>query len=315
MRKIPSHPESASALKDGTSIQSQWNKWLADPGHIRLVSVDAGELLRQLIVQQGLRGLAQGGYAEAIVGSLLIASLHKSNESVNMNAQGSGLFKQAIVDASPEGRVRGFFIEQTDPDLQTFGVEGHNGPWGSGVLSILYTKNFEGKQPYKGMVAIATGYLDEAINDYYRDSEQLVSKVGMYVEFDGERLVHARGALVQALGGAAAAELMAIEHLTIADMRALAALAHDPGQFLMRGKSLLGDRLFQLLENKTLEKFCTCSQERIERALVLTGEDDALEALGSDPQLKMTCDFCRSEYVISRERLKSLFVRDPSRLQ
>ncbi len=302
-------------MKDGTQRISQWNKWLADPGHIRIVSVDAGDLLRQLIIQQGLRGLAQGGYAEAIVGSLLIASLHKSNESVNMNAQGSGLFKQAIVDASPEGRVRGFFIEQTDPDLQTFGVEGHNGPWGSGVLSILYTKNFEGKQPYKGMVAIATGYMDEVINDYYRDSEQLVSKVGMYVEFDGDRLVQARGALVQALGGAAAAEIRAIEGLTIVDLRELASVAHNPTQFLERGKSLLGERPFQLLESKMLEKFCTCSQERIERALVLTGEDDAMEALGSEPILKMTCDFCRTEYAVSKERLKSLFVRDPSRLQ
>jgi molecular chaperone Hsp33 len=296
-------------------MKSQWNKWLADPGNIRVVSVDAGDLLRQLIVQQGLRGLAQGGYAEAIVGSLLIASLHKPNESVNMNAQGSGLFKQAIVDASPEGRVRGFFIEQSDPDLQTFGIEGQNGPWGSGILSILYTKNFEGKQPYKGMVAISTGYMDEAINDYYRDSEQLVSKVGMYIEFDGERLVQARGALVQALGGALPAELQTIEALTITEMRGLATLAHDQNKFIECGKALLGKRPFRLIENRLLEKFCTCSQERIERALVLTGEDDALEALGSETLLKMTCDFCRSEYTVSRERLKSLFVRDPSRLQ
>lgn len=296
-------------------LKSQWNKWLADGGHIRMVAVEAGDLLHQLILQQGLRGLAQGGYAEAIVGSLLIASLHKSNESINMNAQGSGLFKQAIVDASPEGRVRGFLIEQTDPEMQTYGAEGHNGPWGSGVLSILYTKNFEGKQPYKGMVAIATGYMDEAINDYYRESEQLVSKVGMYVEFDGERLIKARGVLVQALGGADPAELRAIEQLRIGDLRELASYAHEPETFINRGKSLLGDRKFNLLEQRDLEKFCTCSQERIERAMVLTGKEDAMEALGDDPSLKITCDFCRSEYRISRERLKDLFGRDPSRLQ
>ena len=280
-----------------------------------MVAIDAGELLHQLILQQGLRGLGQGGYAEAIVGSLLIASQHKSNESINMNAQGSGLFKQAIVDASPEGRVRGFLIEQTDPEMQTFGAEGHNGPWGSGVLSILYTKNFEGKQPYKGMVAIATGYMDEAINDYYRDSEQLVSKVGMYMEFDGDRLIKARGALIQALGGAQPSELQAIAGLNIAELRQLASLADDPTTFVRQGTTLLGDRQFHLLEHRELEKFCTCSQERIERAMVLTGEADAMDALGEDPFLKVTCDFCRSEYRVSRERLKALFGRDPSRLQ
>ncbi len=301
-------------MKDAL-LKSEWNKWLADPGSIRLVAVEAGDLLRQLIVQQGLRGLAQGGYAEAVVGSLLIASLHKSNESINMNAQGSGLFKQAIVDASPEGRVRGFFVEQLDAELQTYGIDGDNGPWGSGVLSILYTKNFEGKQPYKGMVAIATGYMDEAINDYYRDSEQLVSKVGLYIEFDGERLMHARGALIQVLGGATPAEVKAINELNIDQMRDLASLAHKPDAFLAQGKKLLGERTFQLLEQRPLEKFCTCSLERIERALVLTGEQDAMDALGEDPAVKVTCDFCRTEYHVPRERIKALFARDPSQLQ
>jgi molecular chaperone Hsp33 len=165
------------------------------------------------------------------------------------------------------------------------------------------------------MVAISTGYMDEAINDYYRESEQLVSKVGMYVEFDGERLIKARGALVQALGGADPDELKAIENLKIEDMRKLASFADDADAFLKEGKKLIGERPFQLLEHAPLDKFCTCSQERIERAMVLTGEEDAMEALGKEPYLKITCDFCRTEYRVSRERLKSLFGRDPSSLQ
>ena len=68
-------------------------------------------------------------------------------------------------------------------------------------------------------------------------------------------------------------------------------------------------------EEKTLEKFCTCGVERIERALTLTGEADTLDALGSDAFLEVTCDFCRTTYKISAERIRSLFSRDPSRLQ
>lgn len=296
-------------------MKSQWNKWLANPGHIRVVAIEAAELLNGLIKQQGMQGLGQKGYAEAVVGSLLIASLHKSNESINMNAQGSGPFKQAIVDASPEGRVRGFLIEEKNPEMQTFGEKGTNGPWGSGVLSILYTKNFEGKHPYKGMVAISTGFLDEAINEYYRDSEQLVSKVGLCVEFAGPRLVKVRGALVQALGGASATELQAIEQLEIQQLRDLAAVADQPARFVEMSRQLLSIPQFQHVEQKDLEKFCNCSMERIERALALTGEADAMDALAEDPFIQVTCDFCRTEYRVSRERLKALFAPDPSRLQ
>lgn len=297
------------------SAKSYWNKWLAAKGHVRLVVIEATQLMSVLNAKQGLKDIAQAGYAEAIVGSLLIASHHKENESINMNAQGSGPFKQAIVDASPEGRVRGFLIEQKDPDMHTFGAEGHNGPWGSGVLSILYTKNFEGKHPYRGIVAISTGYLDEAINEYYRDSEQLTSKVGLYIEFDGPSLKVVRGAMVQTLGGATDEELKAVSSLSVKDLRAMAEIAHDSDKVVAMAEDKLGMKPFRLVEHKDLIDFCNCDQDRIERALVLTGEEDALYALGEDPYISITCDFCRTEYKVSRERLKDLFGKDPSRLQ
>lgn len=296
-------------------MKSQWTKWLAEPGHIRIVAVEGTHLMHEMCVQQGLHGAAQTGYAEAVIGSLLIASAHKSNESINMNAQGSGVYRQAIIDASPEGRVRGFLKEQKDRSMHTYGLEGHNGPWGSGVLSILYTKNFEGKAPYTGMVPISTGFLDEAINEYYRDSEQLVSKVGLFVESGDKSLKSARGALIQALGGATQEELESIRQLNVAKMRELASLASDPDRFIAAASELLGGRHFRRTEQQDVVAFCTCSQERIERALVLTGQEEAMEALGQDPFLTMTCDFCRREYRVSRERLKAIFDRDPSRLQ
>ena len=93
-------------------MKSRWTKWITDPGNIRVVALEGTHLMHELIMQQGLRGPAEQGYAEAVLGSLLVASAHKSNESINMNAQGSGVYRQALVDASPEGRVRGFTLDQ-----------------------------------------------------------------------------------------------------------------------------------------------------------------------------------------------------------
>lgn len=294
---------------------SQWTKWLAREGNIRVVAIEASHLMHELIAQQGLQGLAQVGYGEAIVASLLIASSHKSNESINMNAQGSGVFKQAMIDASPEGRVRGFLIEEKNPEMHTYGAQGLNGPWGTGVLSVLYTKNFEGKYPYKGMVPISSGYFDEAVNDYYRDSEQLLGKVGLAVGFDRDRKFKARGILVQALGGAQEDELEAIKALKVEDLRDIAAVSDDMARVKSEISAQLGGREFDVVEEKELTKFCTCSQDRTERALLLTGEADVMDALGKDEFMTVTCDFCRTDYIITRERLKAIFSRDPSHLQ
>ena len=297
------------------ATKSQWTKWLSSPGNIRVVSIEATQLMAELIAQQGLQGLAQVGYGEAVVASLLIASSHKSNESINMNAQGSGVFKQAMIDATPDGFVRGFLIEEKNPEMHTYGAQGLNGPWGTGVLSVLYTQNFEGKYPYKGMVPISTGNFDEAVNDYYRDSEQLLGKVGLAVGFDKDHKFKARGLLIQALGGAADEELDAIRALKVEDLRDIAFLADDNDKVKAEISAKLGGRNFEIVEERDLEKFCSCSMERTERALLLTGEHDVMDALGEDDFMTVICDFCRSEYKITRERLKSIFSRDPSHLQ
>lgn len=295
-------------------MTSNWSKWISQPGHIRLVGIEATELMHELSTQQELKGLSQQGFAEAVVGALLIASAHKSNESINLNAQGSGFFRQAIVDASPDGLVRGFLREQRDYSKHSFGADGKAGSWGTGVLSVLYTKNFEGKYPYTGMVPITNGHLDAAINEYYRDSEQLPSQIGLSVIGDATGLRHARGVLLQTLGGATEAEIESVRTLDLERIRQIAAAADNHDAIRSDVEKLL-NKTFKLVENKELKTFCNCSQERIERALVLSGQEPILEALANDPFLSVTCDFCRKEYRISAERIRSLFSTDPSRLQ
>ena len=286
-------------------MQSFWRKLITQPGHIRVVALEVSALTIELGDLQDLVGPTRLGLAEAVAGALLIASTHKSNESINLNAKGSGRLRQAIVDASPEGRARGFLIvnDQATRD-----------DWGTGVLSILYTKNFEGKHPYTGMVQIADGRLETAINEYYRDSEQLVSKVGLMVTYRGDDLI-ARGVLVQALGGATEIELARIGALEPAELNALAESSDRPGEFDGLAARLLGDVTLEELERRDLTSFCTCGIDRIERALVLTGEADTTEALGQDAYLEVICDFCRHQYRVTAERIKSLFADDPSRWQ
>lgn len=296
-------------------MKSQWRKYISQPGNIRVVAIEATDVARVLCKQQGLQGLAQLGFSEAITGALIVASTHKPNESINLNAKGSAVYKQAMVDASPEGRVRGFMREQDDKSLHTYGADGLAGPWGTGILSILYTNESEGKTPYTGVVPISNGHLDEAVNEYYRDSEQLVSIVGLNVDFDGKQVRSTRGVLVQAMGGASKEELDAIRALTMKQVRELAGLVDSVEAFEKKTSELLQNRRFENLETKELNSFCTCSQERIERALLLTGKEDVLEALADDEVMVITCDFCRTEYKLSAERVHAMFKRDPSRLQ
>jgi molecular chaperone Hsp33 len=125
----------------------------------------------------------------------------------------------------------------------------------------------------------------------------------------------AQGALIQALGGANSDELEAIRRLDVTQLQALALKANDFTAFAGEASRLVGGLNFEPVESAPLIAFCTCSQERIERALLLTGREPTLEALADDEVMTITCDFCRKEYKLAAERVRSLFIRDPSRLQ
>ena len=206
-------------------MSSHWRKLITRGGLIRVVGLDATELVAELVTIQGLSPEYRTGLGDAVVGALLIASSHKSNESINLNAKGSGPYRQAIVDASPEGRARGFMLTN---------AQATDAGWGTGVLSVLYTKNFEGKHPYTGMVPISDGTLATALNEYYRDSEQLISRVALHVVHEGDKVI-ARGVLIQAVGGASEDELARITGLNEAAVVDLAKHAGAPDFGRARG--------------------------------------------------------------------------------
>src|SRR5690348_6505749 len=120
-----------------SSHTSRWVKCISTEGNIRGVAIQATDLVRQMATQHGLVGRGAQGLGEAVIGALLVASYCKSEQKVNLNIQGSGYFSQALVDAYPNGTVRGYVIER---DLNLISQENLTGPWGTGLLSVLRTK-------------------------------------------------------------------------------------------------------------------------------------------------------------------------------
>jgi molecular chaperone Hsp33 len=96
----------------------------------------------------------------------------------------------------------------------------------------------------------------------------------------------------------------------------MASQTDDWTAFELQTRVALGHRPLIAVETTELKSFCTCSEERIERALLLTGEAATLEALADDDFMSITCDFCRKPYRLAATRVRALFKRDPSsRLQ
>jgi molecular chaperone Hsp33 len=51
---------------------------------------------------------------------------------------------------------------------------------------------------------------------------------------------------------------------------------------------------------------CTCSRERVERALLGLGRDELLKIAREEPQTEAVCEFCKTAYVLSSDEVIGL---------
>ncbi len=287
-----------------TSPKDQWIKIIATTGNIRGVAIQAGTLVQSLCELHQVSGIAAQGFGESIMGALLISSYCKSGERVNLNIQGSGHIRQALVDAYPDGSVRGYVSERTEePDLST--VDGEPlGPWGTGVLSVLRTKEGQ-SQPYIGTVPLLTGHLAKDLTFYWAQSEQVPSAVGLAVNSEGGKIIGAGGFLIQALPGASPQEVAAIER-NINDLHSLASQISKDADPLLLLSHIFQSTAFVIIEKKPLTFRCQCSWERVQRALALVGVAELQAMLKEDNKAVVRCDFCTKEYEVGAEELQEM---------
>ncbi|HEX4924792.1 MAG TPA: Hsp33 family molecular chaperone HslO [Bdellovibrionales bacterium] len=272
---------------------SRWTKYLSKTGNVRVVTIEAKPLIDEIAQRHGLSGDLLQGISDATLAGLLFAACQKGGERVNLSIQGSGKWKQAVVDAYPEGFVRAYIAPGQAEDWSN----PSRGPWGNGLLTILHTKNAEGQRPYSGTVSLETGYLDQDLAFYWHQSEQLTSNVVI----SGPRAI-----LAQAIAGATPEELKMIEACRPELQEIAKADISKPVALLEKA---FPNAHFAVVEETPLKFRCNCSQERVEEAMLLTSADDVRYLLGDNDHIDVKCDFCGQKYQLSRQKAESIIGR------
>jgi molecular chaperone Hsp33 len=286
---------------------SHWVKCISTNGSLRGVGIDATDVVRTLAERHSLSPEGSRFLAEAAVGAFMLGSYCKAGERVNLNIQGSGHCSQVLVESFPDGRFRGYAVERTGPVI-SFDIQG---PWGSGLISVLRSKIASGSQPWIGTVPLITGHLAKDLTYYWAQSEQVPSAVGILVQLDDAgKVALASGFLVQAMPGAAPEEISSIEshlrdlHQAGGDLSKIFENdSSDPMRLLSR---VFQSTPFVKLEETPIEFHCTCSRERVENAMLLVGPTELRSMLNEDHGASVRCDFCSTDYKVDAARLEQL---------
>ncbi len=269
---------------------------------LRAVFVRVGDTARMARVLHGLYPTSALLFAEALAAGTLVAALQKENGRVNLQLECDGPIRGLLVDADPDGNVRGYVRRPAvhfpgDPQRGARAALG-----GSGYLSVL--RDLGAGQLYRSAVQLEALDLAADLRRWFAASEQVATALDLaVVERDGEPLGEVAGLLVQRLpdGDDAAVESARARIAGGALRRALAAGAGAQDAI----REVAGDG-FDLLADVELAYRCGCSHQRARAAVSALGADGVAEVLANEREAVITCEFCRSRYVVTEPELADI---------
>ena len=279
-------------------------------GLVRAFAIDATGVVSELRRVHNTEPAVTAALGRLATGALLFGSMLKEREHVvSVRVLGDGPAGTLLVTATGGGDVRGLVanaqtgIEQVKENgkLNVSGVVGSSG-------RMTVTRQLGMRHPYVGVVELVSGEIGEDLAHYLRSSEQTPSAVGLGV------FVHRNGD-VMAAGGYIVQLLPGVTERTASEIdEAIRALPH-PTSMLRSGDTpevvlgrIFGDDV-EVLDRRPVRFHCPCSRERVERALMLLGEQELRAILEKDRAAgftEVTCEFCRARYELSPADLTAL---------
>lgn len=239
-----------------------------------------------------------------MTGTLMLGIMMKGDdESVTVTLKGDGPMG-SLVAVADHGDVRACAdhpqVElplREDGKLDVGAAVGH-----TGRMSVI--KDLGLKKNYIGQSELVSGEIAMDFANYFTVSEQQPSLVALGVLVNGSAVLKAGGLLIQPLPGCPD------EIIDQLELRS-PMFADISREMTFAPIDQLCEDWFRGMEPKILERTplryrCTCSRERMEKALISLGKKDLQSLIDEDQGAELVCHFCRSKYNFTTEQLREL---------
>ncbi len=290
------------------------------------MSPDKDSLTRFLLPEAGVRGVcvhldatwhqidARGDYppairellGEAAAAAALFTGHAKVDGRLSVQLRGQAALRTLFAECTAAGTLRAIARLSDETQLPS-GRDLRDLAQGAILAITIENPSLSGGDPvrYQGLVPLEADSLSGAFEDYFRQSEQLPTRILLAVA-DGQ----AAGLMLQKLPGDAGDE----------DGWTRASALFDtlgPAELLALPVDTLLHRLFhedrpERLGDRPLRFACSCSRERVTAMLQSLGEDEARAAV-IDGAARIQCEFCGQRYEFEPAAVAALFpVPDPT---
>lgn len=250
--------------------------------------------------------------ASAALGRLLTAAsmmgavLKGKDSSLTLRMNGGGPVGSVIAVSDSDGNVRGYIGDASvELPLNAKGKLDVAGAIGTdGFVTVI--KDLGMKEPYIGQIPIVTGEVAEDITSYFASSEQTptVCALGVLVSSETKEIITAGGFIIQLLPTAMEDTIEKVERCIrdIEPVTTMLTKGLSPEEIC---RKVLPEFELDILDEAEVSYKCTCSKDRVEKALISTGEE-ALMEMAEDEKTEIACNFCDKKYVFTSEEINKI---------
>jgi molecular chaperone Hsp33 len=273
-------------------------RFLLHRAGVRGVHVRLDETWREIREREQYPAAAMTMLGQACAAAALFTGHAKVDGRLSVQMRSDGAIRTLFAECTAAGTLRGIVqladdAAEVSPDLRDLGH--------GGILAITIENHGPDGEPvrYQGLVPLEAARLDGAFEDYFRQSEQLPTRLILAADGDA-----AAGLMLQKLPGDEgdhdgwnrAGALF--DTLSTAEL-----LATDGARLLHR---LFHEEDSEALGSRPLAFGCSCSRARVEAMLVAIGRDEARLAAATG-EAHIRCEFCGQSYTFTPEEIEQLF--------
>jgi molecular chaperone Hsp33 len=313
-------PSEAGAAGFTAQLDDALTPFQVDPLDARGRLVRLGPALDTLLARHGYPEPVQRVLGEAVTLTALLGSALKLSGRFQLQTKTDGPVSMTVVDFDAPDRLRAY--ASFDP-ARLAGAQDTAGLLGRGHMALTIDQGGDMRR-YQGVVALEATGLEDAAHQYFRQSEQIPTRVrlavGQVQEPGGPARWRAGGLFVQFLpqapermrrpdlppgdapeGTAVAPEA---EDDSWVEARALTDTveAHELLDPALSAERLLfrlfHERGVRVFRSQPLVEACRCSQERILGMLRRFSPADRRDMLNDRGEIEVTCEFCSTRYTV-----------------
>jgi molecular chaperone Hsp33 len=244
---------------------------------------------------------------EAVGAVVLLAATLKFDGILTLQLQGKGLVNLLVAQCTSDFRVRGMARHDADLSAEN-GAPGFRSLTGEGQI-IVTVEAADRASSYQGVVPITGDSLAESLEAYFRQSEQLPTRV-LLASSPGA----VAGMLVQRIPGEGGTQEPVDEPaLALAWQKAedaMSSLSHaslledDVEQRLV---DMFGVDEVRVFSGHDVKFECRCSRERVANVLRSLGADEVRSVIAEQGACTVTCEFCQKPYKFDAIDVEQLF--------